>query len=75
MQPHGLRDLIAIPLWWRLLFFPLWALAQSYTVMVYREPLGEKIIGTVAVLVVFGIASAMWLGIVVIIAGRFGIRF
>jgi hypothetical protein len=65
-----------MPIWWRLVFFPLWALAQSYAVYVYREPLGAKIGGMVGVLTISGIASAIWFVIMRAIADRFfGIRF
>jgi hypothetical protein len=50
----------SIPIFYRLVFFPIWAFAESYVTAVYRERLPTKLISIIAPLAVGALTGALW---------------
>jgi hypothetical protein len=57
-----------VPIGWRLLFFPLWAFAETYVATVYTEKGLMQALGWLVPLVVLGFTGAVWFSLVEAVA-------
>jgi len=62
----------AVPLWLRVIFFPVWFFAFAYATAVHAEPWPTQMIAIFAPVAVGGLTGVLWVIIVRAIAQQFG---